>query len=583
MRKTLLCCILYCTFIFLFFSCSKDEIQSKSLESVKVRIQEEPDRLHPILSKTGISQHLESRIFLPLMAPDPITFDLEPILVQNVPHIEKKQDGGVRIDFKLRDDLRWPDSTAITVNDVEFTLKSIFAPGMEESNLRAYFDMVDSITRTPEDSLAFSFHLSQSYILALPATSSLSILPEYHYDSKRVLDGYSLETLRNMESVPKQVAEWAEKMKSAELSRNEVVGSGPYSLQTWETGRYIQLKKKPNWWGQNHSLDNPILSAHPNNIYYQIVPDESTALQLLKAGNIDIVSGLNPLQINEFISDTTLSKKFEVQFTNVLNQYVVLLNTQDEILKDSSVRKALAHLVDVNQFIEDVLLGYGSPARSPIHPAKPFFDSTIQSTPFNPSTAEKILEENGWLDLKESGIREKRDVEGNLNQLKIELLITGSSLSQSIALKLRETAQQVGMDIQIKTLSFRNILQKMKAGDFQMTPLSIRSSPFPYDPYQTWHTDNIGGGGSNYTRFGSDSSDAVIERIRSQANPQKARPDYIKFQQLVNQSQPVLYLAAPLQPLITPKNLHLPLTAMKPGYFENAVEITNHEGAAHSQ
>jgi len=234
----------------------------------------------------------------------------------------------------------------------------------------------------------------------------------------------------------------------------------------------------------------------------------------------------------------------------------------------------LAHLIDVDQFIEEVLQGYGSLARSPIHPAKPFFDSTIQATPFNPQKAADILEENGWLDLENSGVREKRDAQGTSHSLKIELLITGSSLSQSIALKLQETAAQAGIQIEISTLSFRNILQKMKSGDFQMTPLSIRSSPFPYDPYQTWHTNNIGGAGSNYTRFGSDSSDAVIERIRNHLDPSKARPDYEKFQNLVNQDYPVLYLAAPLQPLVTPRNIKLPLTAMKPGYFENAVEIS---------
>ncbi len=581
MRKSLFLYFLSAFYILVFFSCSNSKQESVSLESVSVRIQQEPDRLHPILSKTGISQHIESRIFLPLMAPDPITFTLEPILVEELPGIQEKESGGLQIDFILRPNLRWPDSSAITVRDVDFTIKSIFAPGMEESNLRAYFDMVDSVTYSPIDSLSFSLHLSESYILALPATSSLSILPAYHYDPDNILNDYALNTLKSMETAPEPIAKWAEKMKSAELSRYEIHGSGPYSLQAWETGRFVHLKKKPNWWGEDHPSDNPILDAKPNNIYYQIVPDESTAIQLLKSGKVDIISGLNPLQVKEFIEDDALTKEFNVQFSNVLNQYVILLNTHDKVLKDIAVRKALAHLIDINQFIDDVLLGYGSRARSPIHPAKPFFDSTIKAPSFDPEQAALILEENGWLDLKESGIREKRDAQGNLHPLEIELLITGSALSQSIALKLRETGKLAGIDIKIKTLSFRNILQKMKTGDYQMTPLSIRSSPFPYDPYQTWHTDNIGGGGSNYTRFGSDSSDAVIERIRNQAAPQKAFPDYIKFQQLVNQSQPVLYLAAPLQPLITPKHLNLPLTAMKPGYFENAVEISNHDDLPH--
>jgi peptide/nickel transport system substrate-binding protein len=573
MRKKFSFVLLTIPIILSFFSCSNSEEKPYAVESIRVRIQEEPDRLHPILSKTGISQHIESRIFLPLMAPDPKSFDLEPILLQSPPRITKKDSGGLRIDFTLRNDLRWPDRSAITTKDVEFTLKSIFAPGMGESNLRAYFDMVDSISTAPHDSLSFAFHLSQSYILALPATSGLSILPAYHYDPKDILQDYSLLDLRAMDSSTIELTQWVEQMKAPEQSRTNIRGSGPYAIESWETGRYIHLKKKEAWWGQSHSSDNPLLIAKPENIFYQVIPDESTAIQLLKSGRVDIVSDLNPLQVKEFVQNETLKEDFNVHFSNVLNQYVVLLNTEDAILKDVAVRRALAHLIDVDQFIEEVLMGYGSPARSPIHPSKPFFDSSILATNYSPQKAEEILEENGWLDLEESGVREKRTVEGDLQKLEIELLITGSSLSQSIALKLREKAAEVGINIEITTLSFRNILQRMRSGDYQMTPLSIRSSPFPYDPYQTWHTNNIGGGGGNYTRFGSDSSDAVIDRIRNQSIADSARSDYEAFQRLVNESQPVLYLAAPLQPLITPKNIKLPLTAMKPGYFENAVEI----------
>ncbi len=574
MRNTFQSGLLLAILLLGFLSCTTEDRESAHVETIRVRIQEEPDRLHPILSKTGISQQIESRIFLPLMAPHPDNFSLQPILIEKYPDIKEKESGGLQIDFTLRNDLRWPDQSAITIKDVDFTLKSIFAPGMEESNLRAYFDGVDSLTFYPNDSLSFSFHLAQSYILALPATGGLSILPAYQYDPDNQLANYTLQELKSIDSSSTGLNTWAEKMKSPALSRTQIKGSGPYALESWETGRFIHLKKKENWWGENHPIDNPILTAHPKDIYYQIIPDESTAIQLLKSGQIDIISNLSPLQVKEFIEVEALAQEFKVHFSNVLNQYVVLLNTKDKILRDRSVRRALAHLIDVDQFIEEVLQGYGSPARSPIHPAKPFFDSTIQATPFNPQKAAEILEENGWLDLKNSGLREKRDAQGTSHSLKIELLITGSSLSQSIALKLQETAAQAGIQIDISTLAFRNILQKMKSGDFQMTPLSIRSSPFPYDPYQTWHTNNIGGSGSNYTRFGSDSSDAVIERIRNHADPPKARPDYEKFQFLVNQDYPVLYLAAPLQPLVTPRNLKLPLTAMKPGYFENAVEIS---------
>jgi peptide/nickel transport system substrate-binding protein len=319
------------------------------------------------------------------------------------------------------------------------------------------------------------------------------------------------------------------------------------------------------------------MEARPKRLVYEIIPDESTALQLLKSGQLDILSDISPLQVRELRQDEETLRNYEIHYTQVLNQYVVLLNTNDPVLEDRAVRRALAHLIDVDQFVDEVLQGHGVPASSPIHPAKPFFDSTLAATPFDLEKAEQILIDHGWLDLSGEGIREKRTADGERVSLDINLQITGSALSQSIALKLVENARKVGMNIEITTQPFRNILESMRAGTFQMTPLSIRSSPFPYDPYQSWHTDNIGGGGGNYTQFGNDSSDMIIEKIRNTAIPEEAMPYYRKFQRMVMEDQPILLLAAPLQPILVKRTWDLPLTAMKPGYFENAIETSKYE------
>jgi peptide/nickel transport system substrate-binding protein len=563
-------------FVLGIISCA-DNPPDAEVDQISIRVQEEPDRLHPLLSKTGISQQIESKIFLPLLAPHPETFALEPILLKKVPDVQVLDSNRMRIDFELRNDARWPNGSSITVEDIDFTIKAIFAPGMEQSNLRSYFDVVDSVSYSDTDSLSFSFHFSQSYILALPATGGLTVFPSYHYDEEDLLKPYSLQELKELDSVPPPLQPWVERMTSAAFSREQVRGSGPYQLQKWETGRYIQLERIPSWWGADQPDKHILMEARPKRLVYEIIPDESTALQLLKSGQLDILSDISPLQVRELRQDEETLRNYEIHYTQVLNQYVVLLNTNDPVLEDRAVRRALAHLIDVDQFVDEVLQGHGVPASSPIHPAKPFFDSTLAATPFDLEKAEQILIDHGWLDLSGEGIREKRIADGERVSLDINLQITGSALSQSIALKLVENARKVGMNIEITTQPFRNILESMRAGTFQMTPLSIRSSPFPYDPYQSWHTDNIGGGGGNYTQFGNDSSDMIIEKIRNTAIPEEAMPYYRKFQRMVMEDQPILLLAAPLQPILVKRTWDLPLTAMKPGYFENAIETSKYE------
>lgn len=565
--------IIFLTVSLLFISCRETD-ESFRPEQISVRLTEEPDRIHPMLSKTGVAAQIETKIFLPLVNADPQTLELIPVMAESLPVSHSLEGGGIRLDYRIREEASWDNNEPVSAQDVIFTYKATVLPGLNNSSWRSYLNLVDSIEADPADPKSFSVYLSEPYILAIPATGGIQVYPEYFYDKKGVLQDYTFPGLKAMDSTDAVLDEFSAQFNSNLYSRDSISGSGPYQLSTWQTGQLLVLDKKENWWGNEYSGEIPDMTAQPNSIHYLIVPDEATAIAQLRSGALDVAGDISPIQFNLLKEDSTFNNNHGFKTPEVLQQYLILLNTQDELLNSVNIRKAIAYLTDKETFIQDALQGYGRKSLGPVHPAKPYFDSTIQMPDFDISRSRELLEKEGWTDQDGDGYREKT-INGQRKELEWTILITGSPLGESIALRMKENALKAGARVNIETMPFKNILQKMREGNFQMTPISSSSSPFPDDPYQSWHTSNIGGGGYNFTRFGNERTDSIIVQLRTSILPDQQQKYYSAFQEAIAEQQPAIFLAAPEECIIHKSSLELPTTAIKPGYIVNQAKSVN--------
>lgn len=553
-----------------FWAC-RESTEKAEIHEVVIRLSEEPDRLHPMLSKTGVAAQLETKLFLPLLNADPQNLELVPVLAKQLPEISKFDDGSIRLKYEIKEEAKWDDGSPITAEDVLFTVKASFLPGLNNSSWRSYLNLVDSVVINPENESAFSYYLSESYILAVPATGGIQLYPSHYYDPKGILKNFSLDSLRAMDSVSAELRTLIDKFNSSTFSRDSISGAGPYRLKKWETGQYLSLEKKEDYWGAEYTGEIADLTAYPNRLQYMIVPDEATAIAQLKSASLDIAGNISPVQFKTLKNDSSFAKDHLFLSPEIFRQYVIYLNTDDPLLKNVALRKALAHLIDRKTFIEDALQGMGTKATGPIHPSKPYFDPDVEIPDYNIDKAKAILDNAGWLDLDDDGYREKI-IEGRKQHLEWTILITGSALSKSIALRLQENAGNAGVKVNIESMPFRNILQRMRSGDYQMTPNILSTSVFPDDLYQSWHTDNIGGGGYNFTRFGTEETDSIIEEIRTTLAFDKQKDLYIAFQKAFAQHLPAIFLAAPEESIIHTNNIDLPTSPVKPGYLENMAQ-----------
>ncbi|MBV9383745.1 MAG: ABC transporter substrate-binding protein, partial [Streptosporangiaceae bacterium] len=140
------------------------------------------------------------------------------------------------------------------------------------------------------DPYTLVFHLSYASPLALQASADYSA---YIYDTQAG-GGSALAT-------------W--------LNAGHDAGTGPYTAQTWNKGQEFEvtLKEFPQYWG---GWSGP----HYGKVVYRVVPQDTTAAQLLRSGQVTFVEQINPSLWSSFKGDSGVTLVSSPSWQNLLGQ-----------------------------------------------------------------------------------------------------------------------------------------------------------------------------------------------------------------------------------------------------------------------
>ena len=130
------------------------------------------------------------------------------------------------------------------------------------------------------------------------------------------------------------VAKWFEAGNTA--------GTGPYVVDAYHKGEEneLSLKANPAYW-QGWS------GQHYKAIRFRVVPQETTAAQLLQSGEVTFVSRFSPTVFQSLKASKNIQTSQSPSFQNI----VAMLNTASGPLADVRVRQALADAIDYQGII----------------------------------------------------------------------------------------------------------------------------------------------------------------------------------------------------------------------------------------
>ncbi len=163
-------------------------------------------------------------------------------------------------------------------------------------------------------------------------------------------------------------------------------GTGPYMLDAWKQGQEIELRLKafPDYWG---GWDGP----HYQRAVFRVVPEATTAAQLLRSGQVSFVARMTPQLFDTFKDDPNFTTVEASSWQNLLG----LLNTQSGPLADSTVRQAVAYGVDY-QGILAALKGAVAPSSGVVPPGLWGHFDDLPNYGYDPQTAQQLLEQTGY-------------------------------------------------------------------------------------------------------------------------------------------------------------------------------------------
>ena len=433
-----------------------------------------------------------------------LKYDKNLNLTGNLAQSWQISEDGLSITFKLKKGITFSDGTPFTAHDVLATFKAITNP---ETPTPYAGDYTQVETAEVLDDHTFKVTYPEPFAPAL-SSWTLSILP------KHLLEAAPL----------------------AENSLKESpVGTGPYTLHTWQRGQHAVLKANPNYRKGEANISARRIRQ---------IPDVDTQFLELQAGNLDMM-GLKPLQFTR----GTNNKKF----TNNFSKYKYLgsgytymgYNLKNPLFENANVRTALSYAVNREEIVNGVLLGQGLPLANPFKPGTWAFNENIKPHAYNPKKAKKMLSEAGWEDTDADGILDKT-INGEKQNFSFTVVTNqGNQLRQLTAELIQKSLAEVGIEMNIRIQEWSTFIENtIHKKDFDAFILGWSLTPEP-DPYDIFHSSKQGEREFNIVGFENAEADEMMEKARRTFD-QSERKEYLdRFQEIIHAEQPYMFLYAP--------------------------------------
>lgn len=415
--------------------------------------------------------------------------------------------------IQLQQNVFWHDGEPFTADDVIFTIRSIQTPDYGSPLITAFQGV--AIEKIDDHTILFT--LPQPYAPFLTSLT-VGIVPEHVWSS-----------------IEPQNAPLAEQMLKP-------VGTGPFQFSEIITRRKtgdittLRLTKNPNYYRPLPLLDEIIFT------FYTSHEEAAQALLANKADGI----GFLPLQIFNNLRDRSALNTHRL----LLPQYFAIFFNQqkNEALREAGVRSALALATDRKQIVTDALQSQGEPLHLPIPPGVISYHNEMTTPVANLESARQNLQESGWEDSDNDGIREK-----NGKKLTIKITTTDWPEYISTAQNIKQQWRQIGVDVELEHLSAGTIQQTIIQPREYEALLFGEILPADPDPYPFWHSTQTRSPGLNLSLFKDQTTDKLLEEARKISDISIRQEKYQEFQNKILEHNPAIILYRPFYLFTTKK------------------------------
>ena len=465
---------------------------------------------------------------------------------------------GKNYTFKIRTDVKWHNQENLTADDIIYTF-NIIKDAQYKSTLRASFTGVE-ISKIDDETIKFTLTESYSAFLDL---LDFGIIPQDLW--------YSVQAA----SAP-----------LAELNLKPI-GSGPYKFRSLAKDKLGAIKL------YNLTINEDYYGTKPKitNLSFKLFSSTEEAINAINENLIDGISYLPEKAQENF----TIQESWNFYKLNLSQLTAVFLNQDNPILKNKSIREALAYSINKYKIVDRLQTQY-SLIDGPILNTNFAYNYKNQKYPYDKDKALKILNEYGWQietiaeqevvstssldsesiatstqattttekkEVEHDDIKLKlgagnwlyKNIEGEKQHLIIELTTVDTEENATVIDSIAEDWEDIG----IKT-----ILNKVPANMMQSDIIKPRNFEALFygqvigadpDSYAFWHSSQSNAKGLNISNYRNEEVDKLLIEGRLILDTNLRIEKYKRFQEIITQDVPAIFIYSPTYKYVQSKKI----------------------------
>jgi len=404
-------------------------------------------------------------------------------------------------EFKLKPGVTFHNGEPLTAEDVKFSLERVITEGgieCPEPHTAARKGLISPLESVEVvDDLTVRLHLSAPWPPAMQMIVHQQIMPKDYYESV-----------------------------GCEGFREKPIGTGPFKFVEGTLDDQIVMERYDGYYGGADLLP-PRGTAFLDRVIFKMIPESSTRMAALQAGEIHIAQGVPAQMVDTLRADPNVV----VKTTAGTRPHWMEMNVHQPPFDDVRVRQAMNYAVDPQVIIDTVLGGRGVVLAGALSPYNNFADRTLKPYGYDPDKAKALLAEAG------------------LAPGDISFVIDTSEGDREEAEALAGLLQAFGVDASVRVWDWSVVKPMLLNGERMAAFGSWGDSAFdPVGHFEAkWHTyvEGTAAGRGNYSTYSVPRVDELIEAGETEPDPTQRHVIYDEAQQIVYSDAPAIFLYLP--------------------------------------
>ncbi|MEW6073399.1 MAG: ABC transporter substrate-binding protein [Planctomycetota bacterium] len=506
-----------------------------------------------------VEEREEAIVVRPASAANPLAGELV-LPAADVSAVER----GTVFTFHLRAGVKWHDGHPFDAADVLFSWEVYGNPHVDCEELKSYYEKI--LAAEVLDGRTVRFFFARQYFKAIEVVGEMPLLPRHLFDlTDPDLAAHHPEALAALarEHGPGYAPTLED--RGAFVNKNPHdqggwVDLGPYRITAWNQ-QYIEATRFADYW----DAGDPRYGGYFDTIRWRYIADTDVAFQALLQGELDL---FDRLKSEDYFGPATESEQFASRFTKghfYLGAWGYTgWNLLRPLFQERTVRQALAHAIDMEEFRRAEYEGVARQVTGPQNYFGPGYDHDVRPLAYDPDLAAEMLAAAGWYD---------RDGDGWIDRdgqaFEFELLYpSGGKQAEHFGQVFQMALARIGIRLRLNGLEWATFYERVLDRDFDAAHLAW-FSPLETDPEQVWHSKwgEPEMRSSNHYALRDPRVDALIERGQRELDPARRAAIWRELHAYLYDLQPCLFMFTPPVKFALKKEIRgLQTFHVSPGY-----------------